>query len=345
MTTLRDNSGPKASIGLQRPRSTTSFLDDIGDECAVNSDSDSASGDEIADEIAGVGDSEKSSLNPSLTVTTGGYEVHEFLGKGTYGEVYRGVHQVTRNEVALKFLGKKRMLSAKDAQHVFNEIHCLESLAHTNVIRLLAVKNTKLHVMLVFEYAGGGDLKEYLESRKLSAQGPLTEREACDIFGKIVNAVSYCHKKNIVHRDLKLANILIQEQPKPQRRSRSSSSSGSTGSSSSSSSSSSGSTSTSSSSSSSSSSVADDAAHRSRSAGDHLNGANVAAGIKVADFGLSSIYSPGRKPLPRGQLGLHGTRSPDGQRVPGTPVRRLVSWYHSVRAAMRTAAIFGQVVR
>ena len=144
--------------------------------------------------------------------------------------------------------------------------------------------------MLVFEYAGGGDLKEYLESRKLSAQGPLTEREACDIFGKIVNAVSYCHKKNIVHRDLKLANILIQEQPKPQRRSRSSSSSGSTGSSSSSSSSS-GSTSTSSSS----SSVADDTAHRSRSAGDHLNGANVAAGIKVADFGLSSIYSPGRE--------------------------------------------------
>jgi serine/threonine protein kinase len=142
-------------------------------------------------------------------VTVGGYEIRDLLGQGAFGEVYRGVHQVTRDVVALKFLTKRSMRSALDAQKVFVEIHCLETLQHNHVIKLLGVKNADTHMVLIFEYAGGGDLKQYLEWRKSSSHGSVTEEEASDIFRAIVDGVSYCHKKNIVHRDLKLDNILL----------------------------------------------------------------------------------------------------------------------------------------
>jgi hypothetical protein len=106
-----------------------------------------------------------SSTTPPATqtvVTVGGYEVCELLGKGAFGEVYRGVHQVTRDVVALKFLTKNRLTSAHDAQKVFTEIHCLETLNHKHVIKLLGVKNADTHMVLVFEYAGGGDLKQVI---------------------------------------------------------------------------------------------------------------------------------------------------------------------------------------
>lgn len=58
--------------------------------------------------------------------------------------------------------------------------------------------------MLVMEMAAGGDLLEYI-NRKLR----LNENEACKMFHQIVDGVEYCHRKKIVHRDLKLENILL----------------------------------------------------------------------------------------------------------------------------------------
>lgn len=54
------------------------------------------------------------------------------------------------------------------------------------------------------EYAGGGDLLQYIQRKKV-----LTEDEARKIFRQIIDAVKACHSKNIVHRDIKLDNILI----------------------------------------------------------------------------------------------------------------------------------------
>lgn len=61
-------------------------------------------------------------------------------------------------------------------------------------------------MVLVMEYAAGGELYDYLSERKV-----LTEEEARRIFRQIVTAVYYCHKHKICHRDLKLENILLDE--------------------------------------------------------------------------------------------------------------------------------------
>lgn len=60
------------------------------------------------------------------------------------------------------------------------------------------------YVYLVLEYCSGGDLEQYVNSKKR-----LKESEARDILGQIVEALRYLHKHNIMHRDLKLANVLL----------------------------------------------------------------------------------------------------------------------------------------
>ena len=64
-----------------------------------------------------------------------------------------------------------------------------------------------MQVVVVMEYMEGGELLKELHSR-----GKFTEEEAKVYFKQMVNAIAYCHSKNIVHRDLKLENILVKKQ-------------------------------------------------------------------------------------------------------------------------------------
>ena len=73
-----------------------------------------------------------------------------------------------------------------------------------NIIKLHEVLDTPNAIMLVMEYADGGELFEYI-----ARKARLTEAEACSFLHQIVAGVEYCHRKRILHRDLKLENILM----------------------------------------------------------------------------------------------------------------------------------------
>eukprot|EP00947_MAST-08B_sp_MAST-8B-sp1_P001714 g1714.t1 len=104
----------------------------------------------------------------------GGYVPGRFLGKGGFGEVRLGTHAVTKHVAALKFMSKDTMDDTAAAARVANEIQCLTALRHPNVIKLLHVLNEAASVVLVFEYASGGDLMGYL----VDQGGKLTEETA-----------------------------------------------------------------------------------------------------------------------------------------------------------------------
>ncbi|KAJ8260237.1 hypothetical protein GJAV_G00178670 [Gymnothorax javanicus] len=134
------------------------------------------------------------------------YEFLETLGKGTYGKVKKAVERSGRM-VAIKSIRKEKIKDEQDLIHIRREIEIMSSLNHPHIITIYEVFENKHKIVIVMEYASRGDLYDYIcEQQKLS------EREARHFFRQIVSAVHYCHRNGIVHRDLKLENILLDEQ-------------------------------------------------------------------------------------------------------------------------------------
>ena len=109
------------------------------------------------------------------------------------------------HQVALKFLSKENLLKRQTRMvRVKREIRILKLLNHPNIVRLFDVAETDKEIILTMEYAGGGELFDYIV-----AHSRLKEREARRIFRQILSAIAYCHENCIIHRDLKPENILL----------------------------------------------------------------------------------------------------------------------------------------
>ena len=119
---------------------------------------------------------------------------------GTYGKVRLGVHRLTGSRVAIKQIPKAMSAS------LTREIHHHRQLHHPHVTQLYEVIATESNIWLVTELCSGGELFDYLAEK-----GRLTESETRVIFGQLCLAVAYVHNKGIVHRDLKLENVLLDE--------------------------------------------------------------------------------------------------------------------------------------
>ena len=132
------------------------------------------------------------------------YMIGKQLGKGAFGKVYLALHRLTGLKVAIKAIDKSIIQDERTRRKVFQEVYVMKKINHPNVIRLLEVFESKRHLMIVLEYCGGGDLLQLVKSR-----GQLTETEGKHIFSQVINGVQACHIKNIIHRDIKLDNLLI----------------------------------------------------------------------------------------------------------------------------------------
>ncbi|CAL8325603.1 unnamed protein product [Merluccius merluccius] len=134
------------------------------------------------------------------------YEVMETLGKGTYGKVKKAVERTTQNVVAIKSIRKERITEDLDRVHIQREIEITASLRHSNIIRFFEVFESRDKIVIVMEYASRGELYDYVQEQRT-----LSEAQARDVFRQITSAVHYCHKNGVVHRDLKLENILLDQ--------------------------------------------------------------------------------------------------------------------------------------
>ncbi|XP_062272588.1 NUAK family SNF1-like kinase 2 [Scomber scombrus] len=131
------------------------------------------------------------------------YEFLETLGKGTYGKVKKAKERSGRL-VAIKSIRKEKIKDEQDLVHIRREIEIMSSLCHPHIITIYEVFENKDKIVIVMEYASRGDLYDYICDKR-----NISEREARHFFRQIVSAVHYCHQNGIVHRDLKLENILL----------------------------------------------------------------------------------------------------------------------------------------
>lgn len=119
---------------------------------------------------------------------------------GAYGKVRIGTHRLTSTRVAVKQIPKAMSAS------LTREIHHHRRLHHPNVTQLYEVIATETSIWLITELCSGGELYDYLVEK-----GRLTELETRQIFGELCLALHYVHSQGVVHRDLKLENVLLDE--------------------------------------------------------------------------------------------------------------------------------------
>ncbi|KAI0979108.1 hypothetical protein GJ496_010853 [Pomphorhynchus laevis] len=142
-------------------------------------------------------------LQVSDHTNIGQYRFIKTIGKGNFAKVKLARHIPTGKEVAVKIIDKT-LLNKSSLQKLFREVKIMKVLSHPNIVKLFEVIETERTLYLVMEYASGGEVFDYLV-----AHGKMGEREARMKFRQIVSAVQYLHQKNIVHRDLKAENLLL----------------------------------------------------------------------------------------------------------------------------------------
>ncbi|OLY78185.1 Fatty acyl-CoA synthetase and RNA processing-associated kinase 1 [Smittium mucronatum] len=134
----------------------------------------------------------------------GDYLLLQTIGEGEFAKVKLGLHRNTGQEVAIKLVKKEWIDSKIKKAKIIREISSLKKINHENIVRLYDIIESENHIGLVLEYASGGELFDYIMKNQC-----LKDSEAKRIFSQLVLAVSFLHKNEIVHRDLKLENILL----------------------------------------------------------------------------------------------------------------------------------------
>lgn len=130
------------------------------------------------------------------------YVLERVIGKGQFGEVFKGYNKTTGEDIAVKTVNRKN-LKGKFYELLENEIKVLRSCNNPNIIKLYDIKKTANNIYLVLEFCNEGDLMKYMKEKT-----KLTEDEAIEFLCQILNAFKTLYKSKIMHRDFKLANIL-----------------------------------------------------------------------------------------------------------------------------------------
>ncbi len=133
------------------------------------------------------------------------YEVIKKIGEGAYGKIYKVKNKQSGDIRAMKQIIKSKITDMSKFQ---TEIKILSKVDHPNIVRLYEVIEDDKYYNLLQELCTGGELYKKYQSSQLK------EKDIANIFNQIMSAVAYCHEKGIVHRDLKLENILfVSEDP------------------------------------------------------------------------------------------------------------------------------------
>lgn len=135
----------------------------------------------------------------------GKYRIGRVIGKGSFATVKIGTDLFTSETVAIKIVDKYELMNNKTGINLLNqEIDVMRRLNHPGIIRLIEVIEDDSAYYIVMEYCGGGELFDFIISRK-RVEEPLAQR----FFKQIVLSIDYLHQQDIAHRDLKPENLLL----------------------------------------------------------------------------------------------------------------------------------------
>lgn len=134
------------------------------------------------------------------------YSKGRFLGKGGFARVYEFINKETKEMSAAKIIPKASLIKSRAKQKLMSEIKIHRSLKHENIVRFLHFFEDSENVYILLEICSNQTLNELLRRRKR-----LTELETqCYLF-QTLKAISHIHSQRIIHRDIKLGNLLLND--------------------------------------------------------------------------------------------------------------------------------------
>ena len=132
------------------------------------------------------------------------YKLFKSLGEGSFGEVYLTQKGDNPQKLATKIIDLRK-IEKPAAKYLNNEIKIMKILKHQNIIQLIDVLKTKNHLYLIMEFCNGGTLSECLKKN----EKPFSIEIIQYFMRQIIDGIKYIHSKKIIHRDMKLDNILV----------------------------------------------------------------------------------------------------------------------------------------
>ncbi|KAL4482968.1 hypothetical protein ABPG74_018994 [Tetrahymena malaccensis] len=151
-----------------------------------------------------INEQERNSLFNSLSAQLSDYIISHPIGSGAGSLVVKVKSIKTKKEYAIKVVDKQSQYYKSAYKRLKNEIEIHLDLKHKNIVKMIKSFEDSENLYLVMEYCEGGDLFHYLKHHK-----KLSEAEAKRITYRLAEGLKYLHDKSIIHRDLKLGNVLL----------------------------------------------------------------------------------------------------------------------------------------
>lgn len=139
----------------------------------------------------------------------GQYVLVEKLGQGQFGSVFLAISNDTKHKYAIKCQDKKFISENDMYKKLLNtEIGIMNKIKHPNIVHLYELLESTNNYYMVIDYCNNADFEQYMRSRKLKF---LEEAEAIFFLKQIMNGFKELRKHKVIHRDFKLANIMVHD--------------------------------------------------------------------------------------------------------------------------------------
>jgi len=149
----------------------------------------------------------RSNRHPIIGRKLGGYHILEFIGRGSTGKVYRARQVSLDRDVAFKILHPALATQKRFIQEFEHEAHAAGKLNHEAIVQVFDVGSIGPLRYISMDFMEGGNAKELLEE-----EGPLDIAKALGMIRDITSALAYAQSAGILHRDVKPANMLLDDQ-------------------------------------------------------------------------------------------------------------------------------------
>ncbi|KAM8960719.1 testis-specific serine/threonine-protein kinase 1-like [Pelodytes ibericus] len=147
-------------------------------------------------------------MDEAVVLKKRGYILGNYLGEGSYAKVKSAYAAQFKFHVAVKMIDRKKAPADFLEKFLPREMEILAVMNHPSIVKTHEIFETSDgKVYIIMELGAQGDLLDFIKSR-----GPLTENLARKMFRQLVTAVKYCHDMDIVHRDLKCENLLLDKE-------------------------------------------------------------------------------------------------------------------------------------